>query len=87
MDYYCKVCNMVIKPKSKSRHFKSYNHKKLDRHKHVKITINNPNMDNIDKIFYIHINEYDNEYENYLVRCEFILCLINLIEYGLLRVN
>ena len=69
MDYYCELCNMFIKPKSKSRHFKSNNHKNLDRHKHIKININNPNKENIDKIFYTHIKEYNSEYEFYLVRC------------------
>ena len=83
MDYYCEVCEMFIQPKSKSRHFKTKNHKILDKHKHMKLTINNPNIDNIDKIFYTHINEYDNKYEYYLVRCEFKLCFINMKDYGI----
>ena len=64
MDYPCEVCNMFIKTKSKSKHFRSNNYKNLDKLKHIKLTINNPNIDNIDKIFYTHINENDNEYEN-----------------------
>ena len=64
---------MFGKPKSKSRHFKSTNHKILDDHKHIKFTIDNPNIDNIDGIFYTCNNEYDNKHEFYLVRCEFIL--------------
>ena len=36
MDYYCEVCDMFIKPKSKSRHFKSNDHENLDKHKHKK---------------------------------------------------
>ena len=81
MDYYCKVCNIFIKPKSKFRHFKSNNHKNLDKHKHIKLTINNPNIDNIDKLFYTHINEYDNKYEYYLVRCELKLVFSNMEGY------
>ena len=46
----------------------------------IKITVNNPIIDNIEKIFYIHINEYDNKYEYYLVRCEVKLCFINMKE-------
>ena len=42
---------MFIKPKSKSRHFKSKNQKNLDKHKHIEITINNPKVEKIDKIF------------------------------------
>ena len=38
-------------------------------------------MDNIDKIFYTHINEYDNKYEYYYVRCEFNLVFSNMEDY------
>ena len=82
MDYHFEVCNMFMNPKSKSRHFKSINHKNLYKHKHIKSTINNPNIDNMDKIFYTHIKEYDNKYENYLERCEYKLCFINMEHYG-----
>ena len=87
MDYYCKICNMFIKPKSKSRHFKSNNHKELDKYKHIKLTINNPNIDNIDKIFYTPNNEYDNKYKNYLVRCKFKVCFIHMKEYGVASIE
>ena len=78
MDYYCEVCNKFIKPKSKSKQFESNIHKNLDKHKHIKVTINNPKLDNIDKKFYTHLNEYDNKYEYYLVRCEFKLCFFKM---------
>ena len=87
MDYYCEICNMVIKPKSKSKHFKSRNHIDLDKQKHIKITIDNPNINNIDERFYSHINEYINKYEFYLVRCEFKLCFINKESYGIVTSN
>ena len=77
MDYHCEVCNTFVKPKSKSKHFNSNNHIYLDKHKHIKVTIDNPNIINIDEIFYTLINEYNNKYEDYLVKCEFKLCFIN----------
>ena len=83
MDYRCEVCNIFIKPKSKSKHFKSKNHINLDKHKHIKLTINNPNINNIDEKFYTRINEYNNKYEYYLVRCEFKLCFINMEDHGI----
>ena len=63
MDYYCEICNMFIKPESKSKHFKSNNHKKIDKHTHIKITIDNPNINNIDQVFYDHIKKYKTMYE------------------------
>ena len=87
MDYHCEVCNIVVKPKNKTKHFKSENHINLDKHRHIKITIDNPNITNINEIFYSHIKEYNIKYESYLVRCEFKLCFINKESYGIDRSN
>ena len=82
MDYRCEVCIVYIKPRSKSRHFKSINHKKLDKHRHIKLFIDNPNINNIDEIFYNHIIKYNTMYEYYLIRCEFNLCFLDKEDYG-----
>ena len=82
MQYYCKICNMFIKPKSKSRHFKSNNQKNSDKFNYIKLTINIPNIDNIDNIFYTHINEYDIKYDFYRVRYEIKLYFNNMEDYG-----
>ena len=73
---------MFIKPKSKSKHLKSINHKNLDKHRHIKLTIDNPKINNIDEIFYNQIKRYDTMYEYYLIRCEIKLCFINKEDYG-----
>ena len=87
MDYPCEVFNIFVKPKSKSKHFRSKNHINIDKHKHIKVTIDNPNINNIDEIFYTHINGYNIMYENYPVRCEFKLCFNNKESYGIARSN
>ena len=85
MDYRCEKCIMFIKPKSKSKHLKSNNQKKLDKHKHIKVSFDNPNIIKIDEIFYSHIKEYNIMYEYYLARCEFKLCFLNMESYGIAR--
>ena len=87
MDYRCEVCNMFIKPKSKSEHFKSKNHIHLGKQKHMKKTIDNPNINNKGEIFYSHIKEYNYRFEYYLVKCEFKLCCFNKESYGTARSN
>ena len=87
MDYHSEVLNVFVKPKSKSKHFKSKNHINSDKHKHIKVTVDNPNIKNIDEIFYNHINECNSRYEYYLVRCEFKLCFNNKESYGIARSN
>ena len=86
MDYYCEVCVMCIQPKNKSRHFKSYNQNNLDSIKHIKLTNDNPNKDNIDKKLYTYINEYDNTNIIFLdVTLNCVLIVWKFIQ--LLRVN
>ena len=59
MDYYCEICDNFIKPKSKKNHFKSKIHKEFNKCKHIELTIENPNMNNRDEIFYAYIIEHN----------------------------
>ena len=73
MDYYCEVCNIFIKLKSKYKHFKSNTNKEFDKRKHIKLTIENPNINNINTIFYAYIIEHKKKCDYYPVKCEFKL--------------
>ena len=55
--YHCEICNMLNKLKSKSKHFILKFLKTLDKCKHIKLTYDNPNMDDIDKTFYAYLNK------------------------------
>ena len=69
MSYYC---DKTIELKSKSSHFKSNIHKEFERCKNIKLTIENPNINDIDEIFYAYNIEHNKKYY-YLMECEFIL--------------
>ena len=51
-SYHCDVCDETIKLKSKNKHFKSNIHKEFDKCKHVRLTIENPNINDMDRLFY-----------------------------------
>ena len=55
MSYYCDFCDKTIKLKSKNKHFKSNIHKEFDKCKHIKLTIGNPNINDIDEIIYAYL--------------------------------
>ena len=55
MDYYSEVCNLFIRPKSEYKHFKSNVHKKIDKYKHIILTIETLNLSGLDSIFYSYI--------------------------------
>ena len=59
MDYYCDMCDKYMKPKSKYNHFKTKIHREFDRCKHIKLTFENANINDIYEIFYAYIMEHD----------------------------
>ena len=71
MDYYWEICDLFIKPKSKKNHFRSEPHKELVKCKHMKLAIENLNINIVDKTFYAYIIEHNKKYDYYLVKCGF----------------
>ena len=58
MDYYCEVCDKFIKSSSKHKQFKKFFHKEFDKCKHIKLTIENTNINDADETFYAYIMEH-----------------------------
>ena len=73
MDYYCEVCDKFIKPKSKYNHFKSNTHKEFAKNKHMELTIENPDISNIDEVLYPYIFQHNKQYDHFLIKCHFQL--------------
>ena len=61
MDYYCEVCDKFIKPKSKYKHFISNTNKEFDKCKQLELTIENPNINNVDELFHACIIQHKKE--------------------------
>ena len=80
MSYYCNVCDKTIKFKSKNNHLKSLSHREFDKSKHIKLTIENLDINRIDSLlFYSYIIEHKKNYEYYLIKCDFKL-IFNISE-------
>ena len=73
MSYYCDVCDKTIKHNCKNKHFKSKTHNDFVKCKHIKLTFENPNINNLDEIYYTYIIELNRKYDYYLMKREFIL--------------
>ena len=63
MSYYCDVCDKTITHKPLNKHFESKIHEEFDRCKHIKLTIENPNMNDTDEIFYAYIIEHNKKHD------------------------
>ena len=55
----------------KKKHFKSNIHKQFDKCKHIKLTIEKPNINDVVEIFQAYIIEHFKKYDFYLMKCEF----------------
>ena len=50
MDYLCAVCEKYIKSNSKYKHSKSIIHTEIERNKHIILTSEIPDINDIDEI-------------------------------------
>ena len=49
----------------------SNTHKEFDKCKHMKLTIDNPDINNVDEVFYAYIIQHKKEYDYYRIKCHF----------------
>ena len=80
MDYYCKKCNIFIRASGKYKLFWSITHDELDKCKHIKLTFQNPDKNDVDRAFYAYIIQHNKKYALYFIICEFKLCF-NVNQY------
>ena len=66
MDYYCEVCDKFIKPKIKYKHFKPNTYKEFNSCKHMKLTIENLDVKNVDEVSDAYIFQHSKECDCYL---------------------
>ena len=57
MDYQCEISDIFIKTQSKHEHFMSNSHKEFNKCKHTKLTLENPDINNVGGAFFEHIIE------------------------------
>ena len=71
MDYYCDVCDIFIKPRSKYNHFKSNIHKDFNNIKQTILSLKDIDINVVDEAFYLYIIERNKKFDYYLVNREF----------------
>ena len=72
MDYYWEVCDNFIKPKSRYKHLKSKTHKEFDKGQHRKLTIKNPDINNVARAFCECLIQHNKKYDLTLLNVNLI---------------
>ena len=73
MDYYCDVHLNYIK----CGQFKSNSHQEFDNCKHIILSHEDIDINNVDEAFYLYIIEHNKKFDYYLVKYDFILAFID----------
>ena len=74
-------------PKSKYKLFKSNKLKEFDKCKHMELTIDNLDINNVDEVFCVYFIQHKKQYDHYIFKCYFKL-VFNDNQYSTwIRVN
>ena len=74
MNILCKACDKdIIENESKNYHYMATLTEEYDKSFYENYSINNPNLDEIEKLLNEYISSYNNELHAHLINCEFYL--------------
>ena len=71
MRYYCNICLIDIKKKSKYSHLKSKSHKEVEKYEHIILSFKNVDIKDVDEILYLYKKDYNKENTQYLLKGQF----------------
>ena len=77
MRYYCNICLLDIKKKSKNSHLKSKAHKEFERYKHIISSFKNVNIKDVDEISFLYVKDYNEKYTQFFLKGQFKLVFNN----------
>ena len=60
---YCEICDKRICSENKSKQLTSKSHIETSKGKHVKFSLKDLNIDEIDEIYKLHLIEHDKKYD------------------------
>ena len=73
MRYYCSICLLDIKKKSKYSHIKSEAHKEFERYKQIISSFKKVNIKDVDEILFLYVKDYNKKYTQYFLKGQFKL--------------
>ena len=74
MDYICGGCDRsLIENPSEYQHYLATSHEKNDNSWYIKYTINNINLDELDKILNDNITTHNKKINFYLISCKLVI--------------
>ena len=77
MSYFCGMCLTNIKKKSEYSHLKSKSHKEIEKYKHIKLSLKNIEIKEVDEILYLYMKDHMKKFSHYLLKSELNLVFID----------
>ena len=73
MSYYCDVCLIDIKKKSRHSHLRSRSPKEFEKYKHIIISFKNIDIKDVEEILCLYMKDYNKKYTQYFLKTRFKL--------------
>ena len=73
MSCYCETCLRVMKTKIEYSHLKSKSHEEFEKHKHIKLSLKNVDIKDVDEILSLYMIDHNKKLNHYLIIGEFKL--------------
>ena len=77
MRYYCDICFIDIKKKTKHFHLRSKSHREFEKYEHIILSFKNIDIKDVDEILYLYMKDYNKKYIQYLLKGQFKLVFSN----------
>ena len=78
MRYYCDICLIDIKKKSKYSHLKSKAHKEFEKYEHIILSFKNVNRKDVDEMLYFYMKDCNKKFTQYFLKVQFKLIFNNI---------
>ena len=74
---FCDICDKLIEPNSNCSYLKALSYEEFDRYKHIKLTIKNPDINEMEDKFDSYNLEHNKNFDYYLIKYDFKLNFYN----------
>ena len=77
MRYYGDICLRYIIKESKHSHSKSKSHNDFEKYEHIKLSLKNVDIKDVDEILYLYMLDHNKKFNQYLIKGQYKLVFNN----------
>ena len=68
LRYYCDICLKDVKQKNKHTHLQFKSHKKIEKYKHIILSLKNVDIKDVDEILSLYMKDQNRKFNHYFLK-------------------